>query len=189
MQLTKRDWSEIARSWLPRKKITNLRQYLEILRLVGQGPVPLTFETYWPVTAFPRLVWWRGSSRSSILTLSLHFILPQVCTITASCDSNPKYSQHSLTVRTTLYCMLSITSCWITNENVPHVQSCLVVLSFLAQGKKKTNLIQNLIGLPSTYQHPRETCLHQVDHLGLMWPLQMAHAQWPNLWLPEKCTF
>ncbi len=79
----------------PGREKSKLRQYLEVLRLIGQGSVPLTAEAGCLVARFPRLVWWSGSSRTSTLTSSLHICLPLISVFTASW-SEKTMTSHSL---------------------------------------------------------------------------------------------
>lgn len=50
-------------------------QYLEVLRLVGQGSVPLTVESDWPFPGFPRVVWQSGRGPTSTLASSIPEVL------------------------------------------------------------------------------------------------------------------
>lgn len=77
--------------WLMKKKRFDysgkqkweLRQYLEVLRFVGQGSVPLTAEPAWLSVGFPRLSCWSGSRHTSTLAPSVHKGLPVIAGIAA----------------------------------------------------------------------------------------------------------
>lgn len=75
---------------------SKLRQYLEVLRLIGQRSVPLTAETDCLVAGSTRLVWWSGSSWTSTLSSSVHVSLRLIGVFIASWGAKPQQLQPSL---------------------------------------------------------------------------------------------
>ena len=75
---------------------SKLRQYLEVLRLIGQRSVPFTAETDCLVAGSPRLIWWSGSSWTSTLPSSVHISLRLIGVFIASWGAKPQQLQPSL---------------------------------------------------------------------------------------------
>lgn len=61
-------------------------QYLEVLRLIGQGFMPLSPQTCLLVVWFPRMIWWSGNSCTTSLTSGDLNSLILISVITSPCS-------------------------------------------------------------------------------------------------------